>query len=94
MNGIADKIRQICAHLRDAPEGSAEEAWYRAALKDAEAQLADQEKQWNKASEGDEHQDKARQVYRSREKDSANGFSEGLKLFNPKKKDSERRKKD
>ncbi len=94
MNGIADKIRQICAHLRDAPEGSAEEAWYRAALKDAAAQLADQQKQWNKASEGDKHQDGARQSYRSREKDSANGFAEGLKLVNPTKQGSEKRKKD
>ncbi len=94
MNGIADKIRTICAHLRDVPEDSAEAAWYRAALKDAAAQLADQEKQWHKTSEGDNHQDQARQVYRSRENDSADGFAEGLKLFNPKKQDSEKGKKD
>jgi hypothetical protein len=46
---------------------------------------------WNKVSESDLPQ--ARQSYRSREKDSAGGFADGLKLFNPKKPDSSSEKK-
>lgn len=58
---------------------------YCSELKAAATQLAAQQQDWHKASEGDKHQDVARQSYRSRETDSADGFAEGLKLFNPKK---------
>jgi hypothetical protein len=54
--------------------------------------LAAQQNDWTMASEGDKHQDIARQSYRSRESDSADGFAEGLKLFNPKKRDSDKEK--
>jgi hypothetical protein len=67
-------------------------AGYRSELKAAAAQLAAQQKEWNKVSEGDKPQDVARQSYRSRETDSADGFAEGLKLFNPKKRDSDKEK--
>ena len=92
MNEIADKIRRICVRLIDAPPDSAVAARYRSELKAAAVLLAAQEKDWDKASEGDKHQDAARQSYRSREPDSADGFAEGLKLFNPKKPDSEKKK--
>lgn len=65
---------------------------YRAELKAAAVLLAAQQKRWDKASEGDKHQDAARQSYGSREKDSSDGFAEGLTLFNLKKPDSERKK--
>jgi hypothetical protein len=89
---ITDKIRRICARLINAPPDSARAAGYRSELKAAAAQLAALQNDWNKASEGDKHQDVARQSYRSRETDSADGFSEGLKLFNPKKRDSDKEK--
>ena len=92
MTEIADKIRRICARLAGVRPDSAVAAEYRRELKAAAVLLAAQEKDWHKASEGDKHQDEARQSYRSREKDSADGFAEGLKLFNPKKPDSEKKK--
>ena len=55
--------------------------------------LAAQQRDWNKSSESDKHQDEARQSYRTRESDSADAFAEGLNLFNPKKRDSEKKKK-
>ena len=92
MNEIADKIRVICAHLVYEPPGSARAAFYRAALKTAAAELEAQQNQWNQATESDKHQDLARQSYRSRESDSSDGFSEGLKLFALKKRDSDKEK--
>ena len=88
---IENKIRRICARLVDVSPDSAVAAGYRSELKAAAAQLAAEQKDWSKASEGDKHQDKARQAYRSRETDSADGFAEGLKLFNPKKRDAEKK---
>ena len=69
--------------LLDVPEDSPEAARYRSELKTATAQLAlqQQEKEWNKSPESDIHQNEARQVYRGREKDSADAFADGLKLF-------------
>jgi hypothetical protein len=87
-----DTIRRICARLLDTPPDSEIAAWYREGLKAAAAQLANEEKAWNKASQSDQHQNGVRQSYRSRETDSADGFAEGLKLFNPKKPDSEKKK--
>jgi hypothetical protein len=92
VNETVNKIRRICARLIDAPPDSARAAGYRSELKAAAAQLAAQQNDWNVASEGDKHQDIARQSYRSRESDSADGFAEGLKLFNPKKRDSDKEK--
>ena len=89
---ITDKIRRICARLIVASPDSAVAAGYRAELKAATVLLAAQQKNWDKASEGDKHQDAARQSYGNREADSADGFAEGLKLFNPKKPGSERKK--
>jgi hypothetical protein len=87
-----DKIRRICARLIDVSPDSAVAAGYRSQLKAAAAQLEAQQKDWNKASEGDKHQDFARQSYSSRETDSGDGFAKGLKLFNPKKPDSDKEK--
>ena len=92
MTEIADKIRRICTRLIDVRPDSAVAAGYRRELKAAALLLAALEKDWDKASEGDKHQNEARQSYRSREKDSADGFAEGLKHFNPKKPDSEKKK--
>lgn len=92
VNGIADKIRSICARLLHAPANSAEEAQYRSELRSAAAELERQQKEWNKPPEGDKHRDEARHSYRSREKDSADGFAEGLKLFNSRKQQSEKKK--
>ena len=92
MTEITDKIRGICARLIDAEADSAVVAGYRRELKAATLLLEAQEKDWDKAAEGDKHQNGARQSYGSREKDSADGFAEGLKLFNPKKPDSEKKK--
>ena len=89
---LEDKIRWLCARLVEAPPHSAGFTWYRSELKKAAAKMAAQEKEWNKTSEGDKHRDIARQSYRSREKDSADAFAEGLKLFNPKKPDFEKKK--
>lgn len=89
---ITDKIRRICVRLIDAPPDSAVAAKYRSELKAAAAQLAAQQQDWNKGAEGDKHQDVARQSYSGREKDSADGFAEGLKLFNPNKRDSDKEK--
>ena len=94
LSDTTDKIRRICAHLIDAPPDCAGAAWYRDELKKAAAVLAAEQGEWNKASEPDSHQDKARQSYRSREADSADGLAEGLKLFNPKNRDSEKKKDD
>jgi hypothetical protein len=67
---------------------------YRSELKVAARKLAAEQKAWNEPSERDLHQGEGRQSYRSRENDSADGFAEGLKFFNPKKRDSEKKKKD
>ena len=96
MTELTDKIRRICTRLVDARPDSAVAAGYRRELKAAAvlltAQVAAQEKDWDQAPEGDKHQNGARQSYRTRETDSADGFAEGLKLFNPKKPDSEKKK--
>lgn len=92
MQDINDHIRTICARLLDTPSGSPEIAEYHARLKRALAILENQEENWNKPAEHDTHYDEARQSYRSRETDSADGFSESLKLFNPKKKDADKKK--
>lgn len=89
---VTEQIREICALLLDTPPNSPEGREYRSQLKEAAAELAVQMKDWNKPSEFDKHQDGARQSYRSRETDSADGFAEGLKLFTPKKRDSEKKK--
>ena len=89
-----DTIRRICARLIDAPPDSAEAVWYRDALKKAAAALAAEQREWSKASEPDRPQDGARQSYRNRESDSADAFADGLNLFNPKKRDSEKKKSD
>lgn len=65
---------------------------YRTELKAATQELMAEQEAWNRTSEADVHQDEARQSYRSRESDSADGFAEGLKLFNPKKPDSAKKK--
>jgi len=89
---VSEKIRKICARLKDLEPDSAMAAGLGSDLKAAAAQLAAQQKDWNKVAEGDKHQDEARQSYRSRETDSADGFAEGLKLFNQKKRDPEKKK--
>ena len=89
---VAERIRRICDRLLDEPPAT----WnrYRSELKTATRELAAEQKAWGHASETDTHQDqdKARQSYRSREKDSADGFAEGMKLFKPRKRDSEKKK--
>jgi hypothetical protein len=92
MSEVTEKIRRICARLVDVAPDSAKAAGYRAELKTAANELAAIQKDWNKQSQGDTHQDVARQSYRSREKDSADGFAEGMKLFSPTKRDSDKRK--
>jgi hypothetical protein len=92
MNDLADRVRVLCARLLEAPPWSAWAAFYRSELKDATARLRAQQDQWNKAAEGDKHRDIARQSYRSRETDSAEGFSNSLKLFTLKKRDSDKEK--
>lgn len=94
MSDITDQIRSLCALLMLARPDSAEAARYRSELKSATAVLVAQERNWNKASERDTHRDDSRQSYRSRETDSADGFAEGLTLFNPKKLDSGKKKND
>lgn len=89
---ITDKIRGICTRLLETPLDSAEAAQYQSELKSATAELVGQETEWDKTSERDTHQIEARQPYRSREKDSADAFAEGLKLFDPRKRDSEKKK--
>jgi hypothetical protein len=91
MDELANTIRRICGRMADPSLDPVEVASYRAQLKSAAAQFAVQQKDWNKASEPDTPQNEGRQSYRSREKDSADGFAEGLKLFNPTKKDSEKK---
>jgi hypothetical protein len=92
MQDVTAQIRRICAFLVDTPLDSPEAREYRSQLKKAIAALAAQQGEWNKRAESDKHQDLARQPYRSRETDSAEGFADGLKLFNPKKRDSEKKK--
>jgi hypothetical protein len=87
-----DKIRRLCARLINEPPDSEQAAAYRAQLKAATRELMAEQEAWNRTSEPDVHQDEARQSYRSRESDSADGFAEGLKLFNPKKPDSAKKK--
>jgi hypothetical protein len=88
----AHKVRRICARLVDEPPHSELAARYRSELKDATRELAAEQKAWNKTAESDVHQGEARQSYRSRETDSADGFAEGLKLFNPRKPDADKKK--
>ena len=47
-----------------------------------------QERAWGKIGESDEHKNEASQPYANRESNSAEGFADGLKLANPKNKDS------
>jgi hypothetical protein len=88
----ADKIRRLCARLLNEPSDSEQTAVYRAELKAATRELMAEQEAWNRTSEPDVHQDEARQSYRSRESDSADGFAEGLKLFNSQKPDSAKKK--
>jgi hypothetical protein len=88
----ADKIRTLCARLVNESPDSEQAAVYCAELKAATRELMAEQEAWNRTSEPDIHQDEARQSYRSRESDSADGFAEGLKLFNPKKPDSPKKK--
>lgn len=88
----ADKIRRLCARLVGQPPDSVQAAVYRAELKAATRELMAEQEAWNRTSEPDVHQDEARQSYRNRESDSADGFAEGLKLFNSKKPDSAKKK--
>ncbi len=94
MDELADKLRRICARLLDVPLDSSEGLLYCAELKRAAAQFAEQQKQWNKPSHGDNPQGEARQSYRSRETDSADGFASGLKLFKRTKRSSDSKKND
>lgn len=87
-----EKIRRLCGRLLTEPPDSEQAAAYRAQLKAATRELMAEQEAWNRTSEPDVHQDEARQSYRSRESDSADGFAEGLKLFNPKKPDSAKKK--
>lgn len=91
-NDAVDKIRRICARLSEEPPDSLNATFYRAELQAATRKLMAEQAAWGSPSEPDKHQDDARQSYRSRETDSADGFAEGLKLFNPKKSDSEKKK--
>jgi hypothetical protein len=91
MDELADTIRRMCGRMADPSLDPVDAASYKRLLKSAARKFAAQHKDWNKASEPDTHQGEARQSYRSRETDSADGFAEGLKLFNPKKKDSEKK---
>ncbi len=88
----ADKIRKLCARLVNESPDSEQAAVYRAELQAASRDLMAEQEAWNRTSEPDVHQEEARQSYRSRESDSADGFAEGLKLFNPKKPDSAKKK--
>ena len=92
MDNAADIIRRLCGRLVIEPPDSEQAAVYRAELKAATRQLMAEQEAWNRTSEPDVHQDQGRQSYRSRESDSADGFAEGLKLFNPKKPDSAKKK--
>jgi hypothetical protein len=89
---LTDKIRGICVRLIDEPSDSLRNGGYRSELNIAAGELAAELKVWNSPTQGDKHQVEARQSYRSCEVDSADGFTEGLKLFNPKKRDSEKPK--
>jgi hypothetical protein len=91
MEYAADKIRRLCGRLVELPD-SEQAAVYRAELKAATRELMAEQEAWNRTCEPDVHQDEARQSYRSRESDSADGFAEGLKLFNPTKSDSAKKK--
>ena len=88
----ADKVRRLCARLVSEPPDSEQAAVYRTDLKAATRELMAEHEAWNRTSEPDVHQDEARQSYRSRESDSADGFAEGLKLFNSKKPASAKKK--
>jgi hypothetical protein len=92
MEYAADKIRRLCARLANESPDSEQAAVYRTKLKAATRELMAEQEVWNRTSEPDVHQDEARQSYRSRESDSADGFAEGLKLFNPTKSDSAKKK--
>jgi hypothetical protein len=92
MDYAADKIRRLCARLVNEPPDSEQAAVYRAELKAATRELMTEQDAWNRTSELDVHQDEGRQSYRSRESDSADGFAEGLKLFNTKNSDSAKKK--
>jgi hypothetical protein len=87
-----EKWKELCARLVNEPPDSEQAAVYRAELKAAARELMAEQEAWNRTSEPDVHQDEARQSYRSRESDSADGFAEGLKLFNRKKPDSVKKK--
>jgi hypothetical protein len=92
VNEAVQKIHGICARLLYEAEDSPTWHRYRSELQAAARDLGAEEKAWNEPSEPDVHQGEARQSYRSRETDSADGFAEGLKLFNPKRPDSQKKK--
>jgi hypothetical protein len=92
MEYAADKIRNLCARLVNESPDSEQAAVHLTELKAATRDLMAEQEAWNRTSEPDVHQDEARQSYRSRESDSADGFAEGLKLFNPKNPDSAKKK--
>ena len=89
---VVQRVRSICGLLLDTRSRSPEFRRYRSELIEAEAELRAQEKEWNKASQPDKHQNEARQSYRSRETDSADGFFDSLKLFSRTKRDSQKKK--
>jgi hypothetical protein len=90
----AEKIRTICARLREVQPNSLDAAFYFAELQNLTQRLMAEQKAWNRASEPDVPQDQARQSYSSRETDSADGFADGLKLFNRTKSDDSDKKRD
>lgn len=89
---VVQRVRSICALLLDTPSDSPAFNRYRSELKKAAAELRAQEKDWDKASQPDKHQNEARQSYRSRETNSADGFSKSLKLFTRTKQESDKKK--
>ncbi len=89
----ADKVRELCARLMNESPDSERAAVYHTKLKAATLELMAEQEAWNRTSEPDMHQDNARQSYRSRESDSADGFAEELKLFNSTKSDSAKNRK-
>lgn len=92
MSEVAENIRRMCARLLDEPPFSPKWSRYRSELNAAAQELAAQLAAWNTTSERDTNLGEARQSYRRREKDSADGFAEGMKLFKRTHRGSEKKK--
>ena len=88
----AERIRRITARLIDESPDSKNWNAYRSELEIATRELAAEQKAWSDPSETDTPQAGARQSYRSRETDSAEGFAQGLNLFRPGTRDSKGKK--